>query len=368
MPPPDENQTIEQTPAPGAAAPAAGGEGGGDAGEATFDKAFETMAKAGDADPAAGGEEDAAAPAAGGAAAPAAGDKPEDEPGAGAAPAGGEKKPGEGDDDKPEDDDAPLDETVPEGLTEKASARFKELLEDRKTARAELKEVQGTAAKLQGAFAEMTAWVKETGATPEEFQAQVDRLRIFNKGTPDELKSLRAELLDAVRDISTRLGDEPPGIDPLEGHDDLKKEVEDLKITRERAVELATQRNRDKRHTRVSEATRQADTRQQQARDYQAAVRTAQDGIRKLEAQWKKTDPDAVRKIKVILQDLPDFKFIPPDQWVATVKRRYENLSGLTPKPKPSVKQPVAGAGAKPGGTAAQPSTLLGLMDTMTER
>lgn len=341
----------------------------------------------------------AAAPAAGGAA-PAAGGEPSafssafdemvettDEPGAAAAPgaddepAGGEAAPGEdkpdegaeaGDKGKPPAGDKPAegeedvdatDETVPEGLSEKASARFREILEDRKQAREQLQQATG-------ALSELKAWVAETGASPEEFQQQVERLRVFKLGKPEELKTLRAELLEAVADLTTRIGDDVPSIDVLAAHPDLVKEVENMTITRERALEIAHGRNRQKRQERTTEADAEAGKRREAAQAYQNEARAASTEIRKLEVQWKKTDPDADRKIKAIMANMEDFKFIPPKLWASTVQKRYEALANLAPRrpgATPPGQQPHTGGSGKPSGAAAKPTSLLGLMSQMED-
>ncbi len=255
---------------------------------------------------------------------------------------------GEGDEEKP-----------PEGLTEKAQSRFKEILEDRKVVRAE--NVQ-----LKQNFAELTAWVRETGATPEEFQQQVDRLRVFKSGKPEELKVLRGDLLRAVEDITVRLGDEAPGFDPLEGFDDLKKEVDDLKLTPERAKEIAIGRRQKARGDRTSKEQQQADQHREQQEAHRTQVSEATVAIRKLEANWKKTDPDAERKIKAILENMEDFKYIPPRLWPQTVEKRYKAMSGLAPVRSTGGQRPAGGTKPRPG-AKAEPTSLGSLMDTMVE-
>ncbi|MGL5136602.1 MAG: hypothetical protein ACRC7G_02425, partial [Beijerinckiaceae bacterium] len=173
------------------------------------------------------------------------------EPAPGAKPAATEEtKPG----DKPADKPA-AEKPTPE--QEEA-----ELLEGVKSPRGQerIKQVFAEKKQLETDIGEFRELINSTGMKPEEFAQTLEFGRLVNSGTEADTR-VALEMLEAQRTaLYAKLGVEAPGVDLLTDHPDLQKQVTDLEITRERAVELAKFRKTE--GARVATETRQRELQQ----------------------------------------------------------------------------------------------------------
>lgn len=317
----------------------------GDAGGAGGDSG----APGGDGKPAAG---DQGKPGAdGSAAAPGAdGKPPEAKPGEQPGAKPGEAKPGEQpgakpgeagkppeltDEEKRDPDLAKATRPLAESEKKETRERFHTLSELAKTRTAERDKANEQVDTLFMAL-------EDAGIKPEA----LPELLIVQKGINGRDMTLKRKAFEWAQGIVTTLaealGEPKPGADPLEGFDDLKREVQEGAITKARAAELATARRREK----VDRQVREQD---EQTRVQQTAVETAKKQLNELGAELYRANKDEfTAKRNALTEAISAIKAnSPPEQWVARVRAAYKNIKVTVPPSRPSV-----GDGA-PAGTGA---------------
>ena len=181
---------------------------------------------------------------------PEAGAKAPDEP---VAPPTGTKAPV--DPAKAPTDPKAFDLTPPEGMTERSKTRWTELADRAK--QVPVLEQRATAA--ENSLNQVRTVIQESGLDPEEFGNVIQIGRLYKSNDAAELQSA-LEQLDGLRaNVATRLGIEAPGVDILAKHPDLAAEVEDMSISRERAIELAAARDLKARTTQQQQSSNELD-------------------------------------------------------------------------------------------------------------
>lgn len=202
--------------------------------------------------------------------------------------------------------------------------------------------------------------VEQTGANPEQYLKTLDYLTAVNAMSKGDLKAAEAVynmLSEELTVAATLLGKEIPGIvDPLKGHPDLKAEVEDERITRERALEIARQRNVEGiRGEQAKQTQAQQQAAQQQTQAEAKAIEAGREALNQLGTELAATDPGGVEafkakypalveKIKAITAKGPDGKFVtPPSQWATKAAVAYATIPAPAPKAQP--KTPLQGTG-----------------------
>lgn len=187
-------------------------------------------------------------------------------------------------------------------------------------------------------FEDMVGMVTETGATPEMYTGMLDYMKdavAGVNGDPEAAQRAYDRTLKELGAWGKLIGKEVPGVvDPLEGHADLKAEVESGDLSRERALEIVQQRNTGALYRGRVERDEQAGA-QQQAHERGVAA------LNQLEAQLKAQDADYARKREFLL---PAVRAIvakyPPDQWVTAAQTAYSQIPQLPPvvvqKPVPA--------------------------------
>lgn len=191
--------------------------------------------------------------------------------------------------------------------------------------------------------------IGETGTTPEQFGTVMDVLTQLNSDDPKVKREGIAALRKIADEETAALGDTPPGKDPLEGHQDLIDEVEDGTITKQRAIELATARNREKAGTRREAEHTEAD-------QHVAAINAGKKALNELEASLTKSDPLYKAK-RAQIEDAfrVACETLPPAKWASTYQRMYKAAKVAAPPPNTNVRQRVpAGTGGKNQGRPGQ--------------
>ena len=203
------------------------------------------------------------------------GDKPDEEK---------ESEEEEEEDEKPETPQKPKTEAEEEAevLAGVRSARGKErlqkMLAERKEARSQLEQVQN--------------YIRASGLDKEGFANMMAIARMVSSADSDmQMKGLKA--LDAVRaELYKQLGKEAPGVDLLDGYDDLKKKVENMEMSRDDA--LAIMRGREVMQRREAENQQRAAVAKEQSRLQEFGV-TAINAF-----QARATDPYFTAKVEEI--------------------------------------------------------------------
>lgn len=296
------------------------GSDGGDAGDdgaGAGDDAGDEGAAGEDDDAAAGGEEAAAGT------------------GAGEGDEAGEEEEGE-------------DEfTPPKGLKERSAKRWDGLVARTKTAE--------TAANN---FRQV---LNDTGASRDDISRTLYLLRLVNRGGREGLQEALKRIDGERNRIAKMLGVEVPGVDLLADFPDLTQEVEDMKTTRERALEIAAARRERERQDTQGRQQREDGERQAQVKQAQTQAFADLDALGE---ELGKTDVDYDAKFKLLKEngEIEDIiKTFHPSQWKSQFQRRYNLLGkaggGQRRQGAPTNKQrPLRTTGQGGGGSAAPKS------------
>ncbi len=254
----------------------------------------------------------------------------------GAAEEASRKAGGQAPDAAPEDDKAKP--ATPE--TEEA-----ELLEGVKSdrGRERIREVFAQKKQLEQDIAEFRDLVTSTKMSPEQFAQTLEFGRLINSGAEQDLR-VALEMIEQQRaELYQRLGVEAPGVDLLAGHDDLKAAVDNMEITRDRALELAKYRKQDADTRQRQQAQQQTQVQQAQFQQTVQQAATAMETY--LESRAKEVDHPV--RMKAILQHFGDpanlqafVQTYQPQQWMATIKMMYDSVQVPRSAP-PSREQPL---------------------------
>lgn len=236
------------------------------------------------------------------------------------------------------------DLTPPEGMTDRAKARWDQLTDRVKA----VPELERRATEAESQVANVRQMVASTGMDAAEFADTLETARLLKSGDPKDLEAALARIDQVRTDIAVRLGKDVPGADPLAAHPDLKAEVEGLSLTRERALEIA--RGRDATRRLQAGATEQNERTQ-----YVQTVNAAATNIDQALAQREGT-PGHDAKVAFVRQYLSDPKnqqalvnTYQPQQWPDVVLRIYDAHVPAAPA-APAPPQPLRPHNVRPGG------------------
>lgn len=251
---------------------------------------------------------------------------------------------------KPTDPKA-LDLTPPEGMTDRSKSRWTELAERAK--QVPVLEQRATAA--ENSLAQVRTVIQESGLDPEEFGNVIQIGRLYKSNDAADLKAA-LEQLDGLRaNVATRLGIEAPGVDILANHPDLAAEVEDMSISRERAIELAAARDLKARSTQQQQSSNELE---QFKRNVTAA---AADMEKQLAA--RASTPGHAEKMAFLNAKLADPEYqkqfvstYQPNQWAAAMLMLYDAYN----PPATSVTPPRPPQPLRPGHVNAGTRTAAG--------
>lgn len=232
-----------------------------------------------------------------------------------------------------------------------------ELLEGVKSPRGQerIKQVFAEKKQLETDIGEFRELINSTGMKPEEFAQSLEFGRLVNSGSEADTR-VALEMLETQRTaLYAKLGVEAPGVDLLTDFPDLQKQVTDLEITRERAVELVKHRR--------AEATRTATEtqRREQAQNNQEYERTVTTAADQMEAylETRKGEVDHPARMRVISDHFRDPKNLQafvetyrPEQWGPTMRMMYDNIK-LAPAAPQREQQPLRSRPANLGTAAA---------------
>ncbi len=276
------------------------------------------------------------------------GDKP-------AAPAGEEKPNKEV---KPEDEPKPAANADEAKTVEQEEA---ELLDGVKSERGKdrIRQVFAEKKQLEQDMTEFKQLVQGTGMTPQDFAQTLEFGRLVNSGDEKDVR-VALEMLESQRAmLYQRLGVEAPGVDLLKDHDDLKQAVDNMEITRERAVELAKFRKSEAAKAQQQQEV-QATTQRQQ--EFQQTVQSAA-GAMEAYPKTRASEVDHPARMKVITAHFQNpanlqafIQTYQPNQWAATIKMMYDGI--VVPQaPAGHQPQPMRSRPTQLGTPAAQGAT-----------
>jgi hypothetical protein len=190
-----------------------------------------------------------------------------------------------------------------------------------------LKEIDAERAELAKDMTDFKEMVQSTGLTPTEYVQMLEIGKLLKSGSEADLK-VALQHVDAQRaHIVKQLGIDAPGVDPLADFPDLKTQVDNMEITKERALELA----KFKRQEQTQHAQRQREQASQQ--DMQAFQQQIAEVAKTAETYFdsRKTEVDYPAKMAELGKKFQDPKFMQefvstyePRQWFGALKLLYD--------------------------------------------
>lgn len=214
-----------------------------------------------------------------------------------------------------------LDEPLPNALRAETKDRIRGLV-------TRVKEAETRISESDGRFEQLFTAIEQTGATPQQYSDALTWLKLVNSGDRKARETALQIMQAEVAELAMDLGIPVPGVNMLEGHQDLINEIGAGKITLARAQEIAAARNSQAR------AVRRSQNQNEQTREAQQRRAAVQQGIRDLDALGErlKADPDFARRAAIVKAQLqPVFKTAHPSRWVEMFERAYRALPPLPP-------------------------------------
>ncbi|MGV3727737.1 hypothetical protein [Hydrogenophaga sp.] len=225
-----------------------------------------------------------------------------------------------------------FDETPPEGISERAKARWTELTERVKV----VPELERRATEATQQLESVRRMVSDAGLAADEFSTVLNLGKLYKSNDPKDLQTALQQIEGLRADIATRLGTEVAGIDLLDKHPDLKLRVEGMTLSREDALEMVRLRTQNQTAQRS----------QQQTQEFQQFQQTVQQAAHQMDAtlEQRKHLPGHEAKVAFIKAQLSDpvrlQQFVTtyePHQWQAAVLMMYDAYSPpAAPAPVPS--------------------------------
>lgn len=202
--------------------------------------------------------------------------------------------------------------------------------------RERIKQVFAERKALEQDVNEFKSLVQSSGMSAEEFAQTLEFGRLVSSGDEANLRTA-IEMVEAQRTmLYGKLGIEAPGVDLLSGHADLKDAVDNMEMTREKAVELAKLRKSEAERTSRATAERKVLVERQ---DFEKTV-TQATGALEAYLGTRAAEVDHPARMKALgahfskPENLQAFvQTYRPDQWQATIKIMYDNIQVARPAP-----------------------------------
>lgn len=240
----------------------------------------------------------------------------------------------------------PINDPLPKGTLESTRERFQHVV-------GQLKEQTARADTAEQNLDELVTRIRDSGMDADKYGVMLSYAAGVNSGDPVQMKRSYDILMSELTNLATALGEPLPGKNPLEGHADLIKEVEEKKLDPARAIEIAITRNRQAASQKLL-AARQNNEQGTQA--YQAAVQKSVQDFTSLGRTLAAKDgkDEYVRKAKMVTDMFQEaIMALPPAQRVAAFKKAYDKVPAA---PKQTL---MPKTGAKPGVPAKKGATPL---------
>lgn len=223
------------------------------------------------------------------------------------------------------------------------------LLEAIKTAGIELSELPEALARAN----QHVEWVKhvvDTGASPEQYGTMLEYLAdvgAAGKGDMAAAERMFEKVMGEAKALASMLGKPIEGVfDPLDAHEDLRELVDDMSLSREKALQIA----QDRQTAQALKAAQAAQGEQAQAQNSEALAKQAEDqgidSLIKIDEYLRAQDPDYERKRPMLNAMVANIRAtLPVNQWAQATQEAYATIPAM-PAPKPAVgRVPVRGGG-----------------------
>jgi len=227
---------------------------------------------------------------------------------------------------KPKPEEDPLYKPLEGEVTDQTKDRFTKLVDRAKSVTGERDEAREQISTIFDAL-------EDAGIRPDALPAFLEFSKGINTSDPALKRKAFERAQEFVAKLADELGETVPGKDPLEGHDDLKTELQEGAITKARAEEIAKGRNRAKAQARQSEQSKKLTAHQLEVEDGKAALTELGKKLDKEDAFYRDKYPELKRGLKAIFRD------VHPSKWVERAEAYYRDI----PDPEPGRKRPSVG-------------------------
>ncbi len=212
---------------------------------------------------------------------------------------------------------------------------------------------------------DLVQYIQDTGATPQQYSQALGYLKLVNSPNRADREQALKVMQGEMTALSQMLGIPVPGVNVLEGHNDLIEEVGSGRLSPQRAAEIAAARNHQAYQQRVDNATQQS---QQTAQQQAQMVQQGKQALNVLGQQLQQANPqEYAAKYPVLVKQLrPIFAKLHPSLWAQAYRDAYAALpmpaAAITPRPPVP---PTNGTGNTPlrasnpaGGQRPAPTSL----------
>jgi hypothetical protein len=248
-----------------------------------------------------------------------------------------------------------INDPIPKDINARTAERMTALVNDVKALQA-----------VQKDHNDLMGYINGTGASPQEFSQALNYMRAIRSNDPKMLEAAYAQLQSELLGLSERMGKPIPEVNLLRDpkNADLVKEIQDGKLTVQRAHELALWRSRQ---ARESTTRTTAETTQAKERERAQVLDVGKNELNALEDTLIAKDGEALYRAKteIVYAALePVFASIDPRNWKATFQAAYDKLklqapaapAAPAPTARPTPLRPKAPAA---GGAQGAPKSAL---------
>ncbi len=248
-----------------------------------------------------------------------------------------------------------------------------ELLEGVKSPRGKerIKQVFAERKQLETDFNDIRNVIVGTNMNPQEFAQNLELGRLLKSNAEADTR-VALEMIESMRAAAyQKLGIDAPGVDLLEGYDDLKQAVENMEITKERALELVKYRKQESLNRQAQEqaqAIAQDNVRHQQALEHGKQQTAAFLESKKHEVDY----PVKEKMLKEYFQNPAQrdmfVKNFTPDQWGAAIQMLWNGFVVPPAAPAINTPQPIRSRPATLGTPSVAGATPLDKLASIVDR
>ncbi|MDX8383563.1 MAG: hypothetical protein R8M45_05740 [Ghiorsea sp.] len=239
----------------------------------------------------------------------------------------------------------------PEGLSERASARFKKLVE-----RGNSYEQQRDQSNQQVDAIKQA--MQGSNATADDMGSFLELTRRTKSSSMDDKRAALAMMDKQRNELALMVNDASASSSVLDAYPDLKESVGSMDMEEAQAMEIARgrhiqQQQQDQQQARQNQEQQSAATEVEQQSAIQQVVA--------MEQQWKANDIDYKAKEALVLPQMEHIRnTLPPSQWAAATQLAYNSVSQTMAAQKPQQRSPspISGAGIT-GSPVGKPKTVM---------
>lgn len=253
---------------------------------------------------------------------------------------------------------------IPAGLNKRARERFTSMVSEHNQALSHYQALSNQHKELNTTHSALVDLLNDTNSSNEGLALTFDYLRLRNSADPAEVR-MALDLVDAERaELARALGVEVEGVDLLEGHEDLRRRVEDADIAREDALQIANARRLEREAPRRVQQMQQERDEIATRNAHQEAIRAAIGQLDALDAHLRR-DINYAAKLELLgpatVQEI--MQLYAPQHWPAAFKARWDVVSRAmervaTPPVRRRDQQPLMGTGGVGGEMIGEPKTI----------